>query len=164
MCRQCLVLVTRKELLPVAPDEAVAYKPAQRHAETWPLMSHQELAALPTAASCARRHAKAIVLEWGLPTLADNTALVVSELVTNAVRASDYLCSSGSATPVVHLCLASDLHCVLVRVWDGNSLLPIRRDATPDDDSGRGLMIVEYLSSEWGAYRKADGKVVWVLL
>jgi anti-sigma regulatory factor (Ser/Thr protein kinase) len=104
------------------------------------------------------------MLEWGLPSLTEDTALVVSELVTNAVRASAYLYSDSLTTPVVRLWLASDLRCVLVRVWDGNSQMPVRRDAGPDDDGGRGLMLVEYLSSEWGAYLKADGKVVWVVL
>jgi hypothetical protein len=74
------------------------------------------------------------------------------------------LYSDSLTTPVVRLWLSSDLRCVLIRVWDGNNQMPARRDAGPDDDSGRGLMIVEYLANEWGAYPKADGKVVWVLL
>jgi anti-sigma regulatory factor (Ser/Thr protein kinase) len=127
-------------------------------------MSHLELAALPTAASCARKHAKVIALEWGLPERAESVELVVSELLTNAVRASEILFSASLAVPVVQLCLASDLSSVLIRVWDGNRQMPVRRDAGPDDDSGRGLMLVEYLAKEWGSYRKTDGKVVWVLL
>ena len=42
--------------------------------------------------------------------------------------------------------------------------MPVRQDAELDEESGRGLMLVEHLSSEWGAYRKADGKVVWALI
>jgi hypothetical protein len=43
--------------------------------------------------------------------------------------------------------------------------MPARRDAGPDEDSGRGLMLVEALGKDWGAYREADGgKVVWVML
>jgi anti-sigma regulatory factor (Ser/Thr protein kinase) len=108
-------------------------------------------------------HAKAVALEWGLPALADNIELIVSELVTNATRAAG-LSRSDGLTAVVRLWLFSDLRCVLIRVWDGNSQMPVRRDAAPDDESGRGLMLVEHLSSEWGAYQEADGKVVWVLL
>jgi anti-sigma regulatory factor (Ser/Thr protein kinase) len=147
----------------MAPDKSVAYTTLQRQ-PMWPLASRLELAALPTAVSCARRHARAITLEWGLAALADDVELVVSELLTNAVRASASMGTRGLATPVVRICLASDLLLVLIRVWDGNSEPPARRDAKPDDDSGRGLMLVECLASEWGAYWKADGKVVWALL
>lgn len=148
----------------MASEETVAYKPAQRQAETWPLISHLELAALPTAVSCARRHAKAVVLEWGLPTLADTIELIVSEIVTNAVRATSLLRDGGLTTPVVRLWLASDLHCVLIRVWDASSQMPTRQDARPEDESGRGLMLVDCLASEWGAYRKKNGKVIWVMV
>jgi hypothetical protein len=62
------------------------------------------------------------------------------------------------------LWLSSDLDCVLIRVWDGDRQMPVRQEAGPDEESGRGLMLVEHLSSEWGAYWKADGKVVWALV
>jgi anti-sigma regulatory factor (Ser/Thr protein kinase) len=156
-------LLARKDLSPVAPDKSVAYTTVQQQ-PMWPLVSHLELAALPTAVPCARRHARAITLEWGLAALADDVELAVSELVTNAQRASACLATRSTATPVVRVFLASDLRMVLIRVWDGNSRLPVRRNATPDDDSGRGLMLVECLASEWGAYWKAGGKVVWALL
>jgi hypothetical protein len=42
--------------------------------------------------------------------------------------------------------------------------MPVRRDADPDSASGRGLLLVEALGKDWGAYRKASGKVVWVLI
>jgi anti-sigma regulatory factor (Ser/Thr protein kinase) len=155
--------LTRKELIPVAPDTSVAYTTSQRQ-PMWPLTSHLELAAWPTAVACARRHARAITLEWGLAALADDVELVASELFTNAIRASAGLFTRSVATPVVRIFLGSDLRLLLIRVWDGNSQLPARRDAEPDDDSGRGLMLVEYLASEWGAYEKAHGKVVWALL
>lgn len=65
---------------------------------------------------------------------------------------------------VVRLWLTSDRHCVLIRVWDGSGQMPLRRDAKPDDEGGRGLMLIEYMASDWGAYRMADGKVVWVVV
>ena len=109
-------------------------------------------------------HAKVVALEWGLPALAEKIELIVSELVTNSVRAAE--CSRGSdlTVAVVRLWLSSDLHYVLIRVWDGNMQMPVRQDAELDEESGRGLMLVEHLSSEWGAYRKTDGKVVWALI
>jgi anti-sigma regulatory factor (Ser/Thr protein kinase) len=132
-------------------------------ATSWPLMSHLELAALPTAVPCFRLHSKAVALEWGLPSLAEDVELIVSELVTNAIRAAG-LSYDGGLTAVVRLWLVSDLHCVLIRVWDPDTQMPARRDAGPDEESGRGLMLVEHLCSEWGAYRKAGGKVVWVVI
>jgi anti-sigma regulatory factor (Ser/Thr protein kinase) len=127
-------------------------------------MSHLPLAALPTAVPCARLHARAVALEWGLPALADNIELIVSELVTNATRAAGLSRGDGLTTAVVRLWLFSDLRHVLIRVWDGNTQMPVRRDAAPDEESGRGLMLVEHLCSEWGAYQESGGKVVWVLL
>jgi hypothetical protein len=76
----------------------------------------------------------------------------------------DDLPAEATASARELLFLASDLRLVLIRVWDGNSQLPTRRDAQPDDDSGRGLMLAECLASEWGVYEKAHGKVVWALL
>jgi hypothetical protein len=49
-------------------------------------------------------------------------------------------------------------------VWDGSAEMPARQDAGPDSERGRGLLLVESLSEDWGSYRKAEGKVVWVLI
>jgi anti-sigma regulatory factor (Ser/Thr protein kinase) len=148
----------------VASDGTVANRPVQSPAATWPLMSHLEFAAMPTAVGSARKHARAVALEFGLPALADDIELIVSELVTNAVQASEYLRDSSSMPPVVRLWLASDLQCMFIRVWDGSDQVPLRQNAESDDDSGRGLMLVDALSSEWGTYSKAKGKVVWAIV
>ena len=128
-------------------------------APDWPLRSRLELGAFPTAVPCARLHARQIAVEWGLLALAGTTELLVSELTTNAVRAC-----AGLVSPVVRLCLASDHHDIVVRVWDGNDQLPARQEAGPDSECGRGLLLVESLSADWGSYRKASGKVVWALI
>jgi anti-sigma regulatory factor (Ser/Thr protein kinase) len=125
----------------------------------WPLTSQLELGALPTAVPCARLHARQVILEWGLTGLAHTAELLVSELVTNAVRASSDLLS-----PVVRVWLSSDRATIAIRVWDGSAELPARHDAGPDSERGRGLLLVESLSEDWGSYRKAEGKVVWVLI
>jgi anti-sigma regulatory factor (Ser/Thr protein kinase) len=138
--------------------------PIERPASSWQLMTHLELAALPTAVTCARMHAKAVALEWGLPTLAENIELIVSEMVTNSIRAAERSRGGDLTVAVVRLWLLFDLRCILIRVWDGNREMPVRQDAGFDDESGRGLMLVEHLSSQWGAYREADGKVVWALV
>jgi hypothetical protein len=42
--------------------------------------------------------------------------------------------------------------------------LPVRRNSGFDDERGRGLMLVDHLAKDWGAYRGETGKVVWVLI
>jgi anti-sigma regulatory factor (Ser/Thr protein kinase) len=148
----------------VAPEETLASGLVRRPAPPWLVMTHLELAAMPTAVPCFRKHARLVALEWGLPDLAEKVELIVSELVTNSVRFAERSRGNGLAAEVVQLWLFSDLHCILVRVWDSSSEMPVRQDAGPDEESGRGLMLVDQLSSEWGAYRKAHGKVVWVLI
>src|ERR1700752_2723959 len=54
----------------------------------WPLVSDLELGPLPTAAGCARDHTRNVLAEWGLSQLASDAATLVSELLTNALRAS----------------------------------------------------------------------------
>jgi anti-sigma regulatory factor (Ser/Thr protein kinase) len=169
LCRRIASIAIVDDILeikrPVFMDDALTDRPIQRLASAWRLMTHLELAALPTAVPCARMHAKAVALEWGLPALAEKIELIVSELVTNSIQAAQRSHGGGHlTTAVVRLWLSSDLDCVLIRVWDGNRQMPVRQEAGPDEESGRGLMLVQQLCSEWGAYRKADGKVVWALV
>ena len=103
-------------------------------------------------------------MEWGLAELADTAELLVSELITNAVRASERLRVRAdlAIVPVIRLWLVSDKSSLVIHVWDGNDEMPVRRNAGIDEESGRGLMLVESLSSDWGAYRETTGKTVWV--
>jgi len=64
----------------------------------------------------------------------------------------------------VRLWLVSDQISLVIHVWDGNSQMPERRDAAPDAEGGRGLLLVDALGTDWGAYRKGSGKVVWVMI
>ena len=135
--------------------------------QDWPLVSAlPPLAALPTAPACARGHVRTVALEWGLQDLADTAELLASELVTNAVQASKRLRIRAdlAIVPVVQIWIVSDHRSMVIHVWDGNDEMPVRRNAGIDEESGRGLMLVESLSSECGAYRTANGKVVWVMI
>jgi len=137
----------------------------------WPLQSRLELAALPSAVPCARLHARQLLWEWGLAVLAETVELLVSEIVTNAVRASADAASSqsgkprGTGLPVIQLCLASDRRNVLVQVWDCSRETPRRQDAPMEAEGGRGLLLVEQLSAQWGCYlpEASAGKVVWAI-
>jgi anti-sigma regulatory factor (Ser/Thr protein kinase) len=136
----------------------------------WPLQSILTLGVLPTATPCARLHARNVACEWGLGGLADAVELVASELVTNAVRASTFpdgqpRYEDGAGLPYVQLRLSSDQIQVLIEVWDPNPRLPVPTKADADDESGRGLMLVEALCERWNW--NADGcggKVVWGLV
>ncbi|NUP38778.1 MAG: serine/threonine-protein phosphatase, partial [Streptomyces sp.] len=88
---------------------------------------------------------------WGLDRLADTAELLVSELVTNAIRAASY---------EVELRLMR-VGKLLVEVSDDNHNLPQLQRADADDVEGRGLALVSHMSRRWGTSRKAVGKVVW---
>ena len=111
--------------------------------------------ATPMAASAARAYVEATLEAWGLAALTENVTLVVSELVTNAVR---------HAPGVLTLeCFISADGRFVVQVADPSTELPTPGEAGPSDVHGRGLVIVEGLADEWGARLTDDigGKVVW---
>jgi anti-sigma regulatory factor (Ser/Thr protein kinase) len=141
-------------LAPPAPPH-----PGQGIAGEWPLRSFLELGALPGAVPCARLHARQVVWEWGLAGLGDDVEILVSELLTNAVAASRSL---DQALPV-RVWLLSDKARVLVVVWDASPRLPTRVEADEDAESGRGLLLVEAISSQWGWYptQETGGKATW---
>jgi|HubBroStandDraft_6_1064221.scaffolds.fasta_scaffold373869_2 anti-sigma regulatory factor (Ser/Thr protein kinase) len=131
----------------------------------WPLQTRLELGAFPSAVPCARGHVRTVALEWGLSDLADTAELLASELVTNAVQASGRLKPADrAAIPVVRIWLVSDRISMVIHVWDASGELPTRKDTGPDEEGGRGLMLVDTLGKEWGSYQKAQGKVVWVMI
>jgi anti-sigma regulatory factor (Ser/Thr protein kinase) len=132
-----------------------------------PVRSHLPFAALPSAVSCARLHVRSMALEWGLRDIAETAELLASELMTNAVQASERLKTRGdlAIVPVVNLWLVCDGKSLVIHVWDASNEMPVLKDFTPADEGGRGLMLVEALAKEWGVYHESEGgKVVWVMI
>jgi len=135
-------------------------------------MSYLELAPLPSAVPCARLHARQVLWEWGLAGLGDAAELAVSELVTNGVQAGEGLTGSRyggrwtPGVPPVRLWLQSDEHRALVQVWDGNDRMPQQCEPDLDAEHGRGLLLVQSLSEDFGVYQLegSSGKVVWATL
>ncbi|MGH3283823.1 MAG: ATP-binding protein [Streptosporangiaceae bacterium] len=126
----------------------------------WPLRSFLELGALPSAVPCARLHTRQLLWEWGLTALSQNAELLVSEIVTNAVQVTQ---ADARAAPV-RLWLLADRARLLMLVWDASPLPPVR--VSPDDDAenGRGLLLVDTLSTRWDHFgHHSGGKVVWAL-
>ena len=101
--------------------------------------------------------------EWQLTGLSDIAELLISELVTNAVQIS---CAAAQTTPV-RLWVLADHTRVLILVWDSSPLPPVRMSTSQDDENGRGLLLVETLSTRWDWYfppQHNGGKVVWALM
>ncbi|MFK4098809.1 SpoIIE family protein phosphatase [Streptomyces sp. NPDC019531] len=99
----------------------------------------------------ARRLARRALSRWGMEDLTDSVELLVSEVVTNAVR--------YATRPVTLRLLRTDvLRC---EVGDDVPQLPRLRQARATDEGGRGLYLVNRLARRWGATRLSTGKVVW---
>ncbi|WP_406176771.1 SpoIIE family protein phosphatase [Streptomyces sp. NBC_00996] len=105
----------------------------------------------PQTAGRARRLTRRTLRRWGLESLLDTTELMVSEVVTNAVR--------FASRPISLRLLRTDvLRC---EVTDDSPQVPRMRRAAPGDEGGRGLFLVDQLAQRWGATRLSTGKVVW---
>lgn len=103
------------------------------------------------AAGQARRLATTQLKDWGIEELSDSTELVVSELVTNALR---------YAEGPIGLRLICD-RALTCEVSDDSNTAPRLRRARDDDEGGRGLFITEQLTQRWGARPNRHGKTIW---
>ncbi|MEU6742010.1 SpoIIE family protein phosphatase [Streptosporangium sandarakinum] len=106
----------------------------------------------PRSAARARRLVRATLSEWRLDPIADATELMISELVTNAIK-------HGSGTVEVRLLRGPSLVC---EVADRSPARPVMREAGSDDDTGRGLHLINWLAHRWGTRPTPEGKIVWV--
>ncbi|GHH90151.1 SpoIIE family protein phosphatase [Streptomyces capillispiralis] len=105
----------------------------------------------PRSVGRAREYARAQLTGWDMEPLVDTTELLVSELVTNALR-------YGEGEIRLRLLLDRTLVC---EVWDSGLVQPRRRRARDTDEGGRGLQLVGLLSAAWGSRRTPRGKTVW---
>ncbi|QDY81232.1 SpoIIE family protein phosphatase [Streptomyces qinzhouensis] len=105
----------------------------------------------PRSVGRARELARCQLHSWGLGALVDTVELLVSELVTNALRYGE-----GE----IRLRLLRD-RTLVCEVWDAGLVQPRRRRARDTDEGGRGLQLVGLLSAAWGSRRTPRGKTVW---
>ncbi len=109
----------------------------------------------PSAVSPARRAIMRQLESWGFNDQVDDTAIIVSELVTNAVR-------HGCAP--IELRLSTLASAIRLEVSDGSSALPVGRIAADDEANGRGIHLIEQLADAWGTVTTDIGKTVWAEL
>jgi len=119
----------------------------------------------PESVKTGRDFTRATLAEWDMPALADAAELVVSELVTNALRHGIPSACQLASERCVRLRLLAQAPFVMCMVTDPGADIPVLRESGPTSESGRGLNVVESCSVRWGWHLLDDGgKVVWALL
>ena len=128
------------------------------------------LAATPEAAGRSRRMVRHALRRWGLAALTEDAELVVSEIVTNSVKATSPAgAGTGRAGPPdlapVQVRILLFPAAVIIEVRDRDPTGPVQQHATPDQEGGRGLAIVAALCTRWHYFPSSrGGKVVWAEL
>ncbi|MBR8742199.1 ATP-binding protein [Nocardiopsis sp. MG754419] len=128
-----------------------------RHdAATWTFESR------PRAVGAAREISAVLLSEWGMEHLSGDVSVVVSELVTNAVRHGGPLAWAGRSRSGIQLSLMRSGGEFICAVRDGGDHLPRRREARAGMEGGRGLALVSAFAREWGVIpTPPGGKFVW---
>ncbi|MFF1956310.1 SpoIIE family protein phosphatase [Streptomyces sp. NPDC058220] len=140
-----------KTLLPTHPADDVALLLARTRALDASQVATWQLDCDPTVVGEARKIASAQLTAWGLEDAIFTTELVVSELVTNAIR---------HAEAPVQLRLIHD-RSLICEVSDGSNTAPHLRRARVFDEGGRGLLLVAQLTQSWGTRQGTGGKTIW---
>ncbi|MER6523160.1 SpoIIE family protein phosphatase [Streptomyces sp. NPDC001553] len=136
---------------PRHPEDDIALLVARTHALPPDRIATWDLPADPACVSDVRAAAMRRLADWGLEEVAFAAELLLSEIVTNAVR-------YGGEPIRVRLIHDRSLIC---EVYDGSSTSPRLRQAASTDEGGRGLFLVAQLAQAWGTRYTADGKVIW---
>ncbi|MFJ9528331.1 SpoIIE family protein phosphatase [Streptomyces sp. SID5594] len=140
-----------KELLPVPQPDDIALLLARTHALSPDRLVSWEVPLDPAAVGATRNKVARQLEAWGLDELTMTTELIVSELVTNAIR-------YASGPVRLRLLLQSVLTC---EVSDASSTTPRLRHARTTDEGGRGLFLVAQLARRWGTRYTHRGKIIW---
>ena len=138
-------------VLPQQPADDVALLVARTRALKSDRVATWDVAPDPAAVANARKNALCQLDTWGLTGASFITELIVSELVTNAVR---------HAEPPIQLRLIHD-RSLICEVSDASSTAPHMRRARTYDEGGRGLLLVAQLSRRWGTRQTVGGKTIW---
>jgi hypothetical protein len=142
--------------------------------DTWPETAGRQvpaltLAAVASAVPCARVFTTHCLRRLGVHAdLVDVAEIVMSELVTNAVKASgttrrlSALAVLNARLSLISVGLRVSSTSLFIEVWDCDQHPPVLGQPTADEESGRGLLLVAELSKRWGyCPTEPGGKVVW---
>ncbi|MEW2558835.1 SpoIIE family protein phosphatase [Streptomyces griseorubiginosus] len=140
-----------KAVLPEEPGDDVALLLARTRALGADQVATWDITPDPEHVAAARQAATEQLTAWGLDEAAFVTELVVSELVTNAIR---------YGAPPIQLRLIRD-RTLICEVSDGSSTSPHLRRAHAYDEGGRGLLLVAQLTYRWGSRQTGRGKTIW---
>ncbi|WUD78060.1 SpoIIE family protein phosphatase [Streptomyces sp. NBC_00510] len=116
------------------------------HIATWQLPND------PATVAHARHHTTSQLTTWGLEETSFTTELLVSELVTNAIR---------YGKPPIQLRLIHNNTALITEVTDTSNTTPHLRRARTYDEGGRGLLLVAQLAQQWGTRHHPRGKTIW---
>ncbi|CAG7652253.1 SpoIIE family protein phosphatase [Streptomyces bryophytorum] len=139
-------------MMPAAPKDDIALLVAETRALPDDHIARWDVPTDPAAVGTVRNGANDQLAAWGLDELSFTTELILSELVTNAIR--------YATGPIdVRLLLDRSLIC---EVADTSSTSPHLRYAATTDEGGRGLFLVAQLGERWGTRYTKAGKIIWV--
>ena len=138
-------------LLPDHPDDDVALLLARTRALDTSQVATWDVPPDPAAVAETRKNASRQLTAWGMDEAAFVTELVVSELVTNAIR---------YGAPPIQLRLIHDRN-LICEVSDASNTTPHLRRARTFDEGGRGLLLVAQLAQAWGTRQTHTGKTIW---
>jgi len=138
-------------LLPVRPSDDIALIVARTRVLGADRIAEWQVPSDPAAVAEVRSSVTRQLAEWGLDDLAFATELILSELVTNAIR-------YGSGP--IHVRVLRD-RSLICEVFDGSSTSPHLRYAATTDEGGRGLFLVAQLAERWGTRYTPAGKAIW---
>jgi PAS domain S-box-containing protein len=138
-------------LLPEHPTDDVALLIARTHALHEDRVAIMDVPADPAVVADTRSWASRRLETWGLEGMGFVTELVVSELVTNAIR---------YGAPPIQLRLIKDT-ALICEVSDASSTAPHMRRTRVFDEGGRGLLLVAQLTRRWGTRHSREGKTIW---
>ncbi|MEV8428738.1 SpoIIE family protein phosphatase [Streptomyces chartreusis] len=140
-----------KAVLPEDPGDDVALLLARTRALGADRIATWDVPPDPEHVATTRQAATDQLTAWGMDEAAFVTELVVSELVTNAIR---------YGAPPIQLRLIRD-RTLICEVSDGSSTSPHLRRAHAYDEGGRGLLLVAQLTKRWGSRQTGSGKTIW---
>jgi anti-sigma regulatory factor (Ser/Thr protein kinase) len=140
-----------KAVLPHPQADDVALLVARTHALDGAQVATWDVPNDPAIIADLRKQVAHRLTSWGLADAAFITGLVVTELITNAIR---------HAVGPIQLRLIRDLR-LICEVSDGSSTAPHLRQARAFDEDGRGLLLVSRLAQRWGTRQSPHGKTIW---